>query len=172
MHPNYFEQDYIKNLTSERVFEEMILELSEFDEESYNKNFSQNISFGFYKDNLQDLQEAVAKVDEDWVQYFQDASRVYCGYIDGKIASFCLLDDMGIHKLKDRSVKVGGPGCVGTIPEFRNKGIGLIMVKKGTKILKEEGYDLSYIHYTGVAPWYAKLGYKTIIKWNKKGIVK
>ena len=37
--------------------------------------------------------------------------------------------------------------------------------------LKEEGYDLSYIHYTGVAPWYAKLGYRTILKWDRHGIL-
>ena len=38
--------------------------------------------------------------------------------------------------------------------------------------LKEEGYDYSYIHYTAVAPWYEKLGYETIIKWNAKGIIR
>ncbi len=68
-------------------------------------------------------------------------------------------------------MKVGGPGCVGTLPEYRNKGIGLIMVKHVTQILKEEGYDYSYIHFTGVAPWYEKLGYKTTIRWTKNGVV-
>ena len=50
-------------------------------------------------------------------------------------------------------------------------GIGLTMVKLVTEILKNEGYDYSYIHYTAVAHWYAKLGYTTILKWNKKGII-
>ena len=39
------------------------------------------------------------------------------------------------------------------------------------QILKEEGYDYSYIHYTGVAPWYEKLGYQTFAKWNKNGVL-
>ncbi len=68
-------------------------------------------------------------------------------------------------------MKVGGPGCVGTIPEYRDKGIGLTMVKHVTRILKEEGYDYSYIHYTSEASWYEKLGYKTSIRWNRKGIL-
>ena len=38
-------------------------------------------------------------------------------------------------------------------------------------VLKDEGYDLSYIHYTGVAPWYHKLGYNAILKWDRDGIL-
>ena len=38
-------------------------------------------------------------------------------------------------------------------------------------ILKDEGYDLSWIHYTAVGHWYAKLGYETVVRWNCKGIV-
>ena len=45
------------------------------------------------------------------------------------------------------------------------------MVKNVTRILKEDGYDYSYIHFTGVASWYEKLGYKTSIKWNKHGVL-
>jgi hypothetical protein len=45
------------------------------------------------------------------------------------------------------------------------------MVKHVTQILKDEGYDISFIHYTGVAPWYEKLGYNTIVRWNTDGIL-
>ena len=38
------------------------------------------------------------------------------------------------------------------------------MVSLGTLILKERGFDYSYIHDTGVPDWYAKLGYKTIFR--------
>ena len=76
-----------------------------------------------------------------------------------------------MHNINGRELKIGGPGCVGTLPEYRKKGIGLTMVKKVTEILKEEGYDYSYIHFTGVAPWYEKLGYETILKWNKHGLL-
>ena len=68
-----------------------------------------------------------------------------------------------------RKVRVGGPGCVGTLPAYRRRGIGLKMVEKATQILKERGFDYSYIHYTGVGPWYAKLGYELILQWDKHG---
>ena len=58
-----------------------------------------------------------------------------------------------------------------TVPEYRNRGIGLTMVKNVTEILRTEGYDYSYIHYTGISGWYKKLGYKTVLKWNGKGII-
>ena len=77
---------------------------------------------------------------------------------------------MGVHGVNGREYKIGGPGCVGTLPEFRNKGIGLTMVRNVTQILKAEGYDYSYIHFTGIAQWYEKLGYKTCVRWNKNGI--
>ena len=38
-------------------------------------------------------------------------------------------------------------------------------------ILRQEGYDISYIHYTGVAPWYAKLGYRTFLRWTRNGFL-
>lgn len=171
MHPDFFKQEYLKDFSEENIYEEMILFLSEFDEQLYKKEFSQNISFGFYEGDVNSLKKIVAKVSESWVQYFNEDTKVFCGYVDGNIACFCIVDDMGEVMLDGKSVKVAGPGCVGTVPEFRNQGLGLTMVKKVTEFLKAEGYDLSYIHYTGVAPWYAKLGYKTVLRWNKNGFI-
>ena len=75
------------------------------------------------------------------------------------------------HTSLDTAWKIGGPGCVGTLPEYRGRGIGLSMVRNVTKILQDEFYDYSYIHYTYETDWYSKLGYKTFLKWNCKGIV-
>jgi len=83
------------------------------------------------------------------------------------VISFCLVDEFGVYN----GLKVGGPGCVGTIPSCRKQGIGLMMIRNATEILQKEGYDISHIHYTGVAPWYAHLGYKTVLRWNGKGFI-
>ncbi|MCH5353109.1 MAG: GNAT family N-acetyltransferase [Acutalibacter sp.] len=171
LHPGFFEKDGIRDMPEEYVFDEMILPLGEFDPRKYGKWLGDNISFGFFEDNLKDLQAAVEKVDEDWPQYFKETTRVYCGYLDGKIASFCTVDDLGLHSAGGQVIKVGGPGCVGTLPEYRDKGIGLTMVKRVTQILKDEGFDYSYIHYTYVADWYKKLGYKTVLQWNRNGVL-
>lgn len=171
MYPDFFERENIRTLSEELIFDEMILPLDEFDLHKYDKNLDDNISFGYYEGDIDELKEVVGKVSQWWLQFFDGKHRAYCGYIDGKVASFCLVENMGIYTVSGRDLKIGGPGCVGTLPEYRHKGIGLTMVKLVTQILKEEGYDYSYIHFTGVASWYEKLGYKTSIKWGKKGVV-
>lgn len=171
LHPDFFKSEYIRSLPEEYVFDEMILSLNEFDVHKYDKKFNGNVSFGFYDGDLDELKKEIEKVEKHWVPLFHETDRIFCGYVDGTVASFCLVDDMGTHEINGRALKIGGPGCVGTLPEYRDRGIGLTMVKLVTQILKEEGYDYSYIHYTYVAPWYEKLGYKTCLKWNRNGIL-
>ena len=171
MHPGFFEKDYIRSIEEDWIYEEMILRLDEFDPDVYQKTFDSDVSFGIFQGSLEELHAAVEQVIPDWLNLYNEKSRVYCGFINGKIASFCMIEDMGEHELAGRRLRIGGPGCVGTVPEFRNRGVGLVMVRDVTQILKEEGYDISYIHYTGVAPWYQKLGYRTILKWNRHGIL-
>lgn len=171
MHSGFFEGESVKSLSEGEVFEEMLLSLSKFDPSIYEKKLPENVTFGFYEGEISEIKKEIEKVSLDWVQFFGEAGRIFCGYIDGKVASFCLAEDMGEHEINGQRLKIGGPGCVGTVPEYRNNGIGLTMVKLVTEILGNEGYDYSYIHYTEVADWYAKLGYETILKWNKSGII-
>ncbi|MBR4577526.1 MAG: GNAT family N-acetyltransferase [Clostridia bacterium] len=171
MHPGFFEREQIRSMEEEWTCEEMVLPLAEFDPHAYEKKFDDSVSFGLLRGRMEELRAAIEQVVPSWLPLYTEKSRVYCGFIGGKIASFCMIENMGEHRLDGQLLKIGGPGCVGTVPEFRNKGIGLVMVRDVTRILKEEGYDLSYIHYTGVAPWYRKLGYRTVLKWNKHGIL-
>ena len=167
----FFATEQIRSMNEEWNYEEMILRLDEFDPNAYRKTFDSNISFGIFQGSMNELHAAVEKVVAEWLDFYHEKSRVYCGFVNGKIASFCIIEDMGEHLLDGNRIRIAGPGCVGTVPEYRNKGIGLMMVRDVTQILKEERYDLSYIHYTGVAPWYHRLGYRTILKWNKYGIL-
>ena len=171
LHPNFFENEDVRNMPEEYVFDEMILPLAEFDLHKYDKNLVDNISFGFFNGDVNELKKEIEKVDRQWGQFYNEKCRIYCGYIDGKVASFCMIEDMGTHNINGCEIKIGGPGCVGTLSEYRDRGIGLTMVKHVTQILKEEGYDYSYIHYTYVSSWYEKLGYRTSVKWNKNGII-
>lgn len=119
------------------------------------------VTFDYYKGSLADLREAVAKVEENWVQYFNEGDCFYCGFQDGKIVSLCILGFDDDWVISDRSMRVGSVGCVGTVPEYREKGIGLAMVAHATQILKEAGCDKSFIHYTALDKWYGRLGYET-----------
>lgn len=171
MHPHFFEQESIQSLSENWKFDEMLLRLEEFDPHKYEKALEPSVTVGFFEGKRAELLKAVEQVDPDWPVYFGEEDRVLCGWLDGKVASFCIVDHMGTHEVNGRKLKIGGPGCVGTLPEYRDRGIGLTMVKKATQILKDEGYDYSYIHYTYVAQWYAKLGYETVLQWTKNGIL-
>jgi len=172
MHPNFFEKEYIQSLSEDWTFDEMLLRLEEFDACKYEKELDASITFGFFEGDRTKLLTVVEQVDSDWIEFFVGEGRVLCAFLDGKVVSFCHVENMGTYSVNGQALKIGGPGCVGTLPEYRDKGIGLMMVKKATQILKEEGYDYSYIHYTYVPQWYAKLGYETVLRWTKKGILK
>lgn len=167
LHPGFFEDDGIRSLPPAFVFDEQILDLHKFCEDAVQVNCPEHIAFGFYKGDAAALHTAVREVDEDWVQYFNPNDRVFCAFDAEKVVSFCILDEFGQYA----GMKIGGPGCVGTLPAWRKQGIGLKLVQKATAILKAEGFDLSWIHYTHVGHWYARLGYKTVIRWNAQGIV-
>lgn len=172
MHPNFFEREYVKATAEGKIASELLLRLQEFDASKYKKTFGDDVTFGFYDGSLEELHKAVEKVNPKWVKNFTEDMRVYCGFIDGNIASFCIIDDFGTHEVDGMTWKIAGPGCVGTLPEYRDRGIGLSMVSQVTEILRDELYDYSYIFYTYVDKWYEKLGYKTILKWDKHGFVK
>ena len=169
LHPRFFERADILALPEGVVYEEMLLPLSGFDPHIYDKKTAPDISFGFYNGDISGLKKCADRVINGWSEFFNRDSRAYCGFVGGSIASFCIVEDMGTHSVNGRSLRVGGPGCVGTLPEYRDRGIGLIMVRNVTQLLKDEGFDYSYIHYTAVAGWYEKLGYKTILKWTGGG---
>ena len=171
MHPGYFERDYVRAIPEDEPASEMILALNEFDENIYSKTFGDDITFGYYEGDVESLKEKVARVVPHWTQFFGEDSRVYCAFVNGELASFCQIQDFGEHVVGDEKWRIGGPGCVGTLPEYRDRGLGLSMVKNVTKILRDENYDHSYIHYTYETAWYGKLGYKIFVSWTGKGFV-
>lgn len=144
--------------------DEMDIDIQTFNSESYDLAVPEMCSFGWFEGDFDELKTAVSKVDEEWVQYFSPESKVFCGYYNNEIASFCIVEYDSTCILSTATSKVGVIGCVGTVPEFRRKSIGLKMVALATDDLRENGCDSCFIHYTGVADWYAKLGYKTFLK--------
>ena len=167
MHPGFFEKPAISALPPDRRYDEMALALDGFSADALQIPVPAGVRFGFYEGDLEAFRRLVARVDDGWPGLYTERDRVYCGFDGDSVASFCMIEDMGVHA----GLRFGGPGCVGTLPEYRRRGIGLRMVQNATEILRREGYDISYIHYTGVAGWYARLGYRTVLRWNGRGFL-
>ncbi len=145
------------------LYAEMSLDLKDYNEKTQPLR---EVSFGFYQGDIEVLKETVASVDEEWVQYFDKDTLVFCGYIKKKPVSFCIVERDEDCIISKSGIKVGGIGCVGTVPQYRNLGIGLRMVDLATLYLKNEGCDKSYIHYTHIDQWYGKLGYQTFARFS------
>lgn len=167
LHPGFFQEENIRTLPEDWVFSELVMDLHGDLPHVMPPHGLNGITFGEYHGELAALRNAVFQVDEDWVQYFREGYRFYCAYDGEKIIAFCSLSDMG----RFQGLRIGGPGCVGTIPEYRRQGIGLEMVRLATETLRQEGFDLSWIHYTHLAHWYQRLGYQPVLRWNSGGIL-
>ena len=62
MYPDFFETDNIKNRPDECICDEMILSLDEFEPDVYSKKLDDDVSFGYFEGNLEDLKKEVEKV--------------------------------------------------------------------------------------------------------------
>ena len=126
--------------------DEMLMKLSDFtfDESAFRGH--QTAEYSWYHGDIGTLGKAVAEVNEDWVQYFTDGSRVYAATVGGEIASFCIVDTDVKNYLSDAFGRVGMPGCVGTVPKFRNCGIGIELIARVTQYLKESGMNIYLVH--------------------------
>lgn len=167
MHPDFFKKERIRTLPKDKVFTELVMDLRETVPEMMPSRPQDEITFGEYHGRLAPLLEAVARVDEGWVQEYTEEERYYCAFDGEKIAAFCCLSDMA----QFQGLHIGGPGCVGTLPEYRRRGIGLEMVRLATETLRQDGFDISWIHYTHLENWYKKLGYRPVLRWNSGGMI-
>ena len=166
MHPGFFEQDFIRSMPEDMVCSEMMIDLRTAPPLP-SCGCPDGITFGEYRGEIGAMHDAVNSVVPGWVQYYPEGGRFFCAFDGEKIASFCVLEDIGVID----GVRIGAPGCVGTVPEYRRRGIGLEMVRRATETLRREGYDISWIHFTHLAGWYSKLGYSTVLRWNRGGFL-
>ena len=139
----------------------MKLDLFSFDENKFRGHLC--AEFGWYNGDMETIIKAVAEVEEGWIKFFDAGRHIYVATVESEIACFCLVDIDVNNYLSDAYGRVGMPGCVGTVPKFRNRGIAIEMIAKVTQYLKDIGMDISFIYFTGVAEWYKKLGYETFM---------
>lgn len=146
-------------------YTEMELVLKEYTAPQYVA--PENADFRFYNGDIQSIRSAVAEVDEEWVQYFDENGCFFCCFVDNELASFCIIGEDERCLLSDGGSKIGSIGCVGTVLRFRRKGLGLYMVALGAEWLKSKGCDSVFIHYTHLYNWYGKLGAEVFLRFAK-----
>ena len=127
----------------------------------------ENVTYRFATEADKDaLLAAVEQVVPEWVGLYKG----YCGEVllalcDGEIAAFEMIEERGGFFCANAK-KHGSIGCVGTVPKFRRRGIGLDMTAQSVRILKARGCDRVQLLYLVFDKWYGKLGFEiTSTQW-------
>jgi len=55
---------------------------------------------------------------------------------------------------------LGGFGCLGVAPPYREQGIGLGLAATATRILRDRGVVTSFVGWTWLIDWYRRIGYR------------
>ena len=123
-------------------------------------------TFGFLSGRRDELIAAVNSVDAEWPQFF-DGGDFFCAFgADGKIESFCIVEDDVRCAVSSGKIRTGSVGCVGTVPLARGKGTGLKMVSLALEALRRRGCGRCYIHWTHLDKWYGKLGARVAFRFR------
>lgn len=157
--------DFFKHhgYTADWSSENMRLDLRSFDPAKLKIHpCPDDIAFRFSeKSDLPALLDAVAEVDEEWVQYFVNGDEPVLLAVRGsQIVGFEAVSTY--VRFAFANEKAGSVGCVGVIPSARKRGIGLRMVAEGLTKLRGMGCTSAELLYVELVDWYARLGFETI----------
>jgi ribosomal protein S18 acetylase RimI-like enzyme len=145
----------------------MDIDTAGFDYAALDNPKPENITYRFAeKSDMDELLKAVEQVVPEWVGMYRECDdELLLAICDGEIAGFEMLNEYGGVFTKNAE-KHGCIGCVGTVPKFRKRGIGLDMTARSVQILKERGCDKVQLLYLVLDKWYGKLGfYITSTQW-------
>jgi ribosomal protein S18 acetylase RimI-like enzyme len=102
--------------------------------------------------------DAVKDVEKSWLGVYESTDEdVLLAKVNGKIAGFCMVSAW--NRFSDGRRDVGSVSCVGVLPEYRRRGIGLAMVSEALRYLADEGLACAELLYTSIPHWYGKLGF-------------
>ena len=105
--------------------------------------------------------EAVKNVEPAWLGVYENTDEdVILAKVNGNIAGFCLVSAW--NRFFGGCREVGSISCVGVLPEYRRRGIGLAMTASAARYLRDEGCTCAELLYTSIPQWYAKIGFTPI----------
>ena len=125
-HPGFFEKESIRTLPPENIYEEQLMDLHTYDPDAVEVPCPANITFGVYEGDFEDLQRTVLEIDDSWDGIFQPDTPVYAAYDGDKLVGLCILEDFGAYE----GYKIGGPGCIGVLDEYRRQGIAAALTSR------------------------------------------
>ncbi|DAA73912.1 TPA_exp: Beta-glucosidase [Trichophyton benhamiae CBS 112371] len=84
----------------------------------------------------------------------------------GEQIGWTLMQELGIGMTQELAmqplvgIKSGQIGCVGVVPEARNKGVGLALITHAALDLKRRGMEHVFVDWSNHVNWYERAGFK------------
>ncbi len=85
--------------------------------------------------------------------------------VDGKIVSHVWVAERPIFYRGQAVLPMGGIGGVGTLPEYRQQGLATSLLQDAIAYMERKGHAVSML-FTGINPFYAKLGWADFPQWH------
>ncbi len=145
---------------SDFVSVNMNLETENYDIAALDIPIPENVTYRYARESeLDKVIAAVKTVIPEWAKCYENTEdKILIAECENEIAAFELLNEYGGVFTKG-NIKHGCIGCVGTVPKYRNRGIGLYMTAYGVDLLKTEGCESIQLLYVERVKWYGKLGF-------------
>ncbi len=128
----------------------------------------ENVTYRLAKDSdKEELLKAVQAAEPGWTDLYRNCDDdILLAICDDKIVAFEMINENGGIFTKEDNIIHGCIGCVGTIPQYRKRGIGLDMTANAVQRLRALGCDKVQLLYLVLDKWYGKLGfYITSTQW-------
>ncbi len=85
--------------------------------------------------------------------------------VDGKIVSHVWVAERPVFYRGQVVLPMGGIGGVGTLPEYRRRGLATQLLQDAIAYMERKGHAISML-FTGINPFYARLGWADFPEWR------
>ncbi len=100
-----------------------------------------------------------------WEDSTFELEQIRIAEVDGKIVSHVWVAERPVFYRGQVILPMGGIGGVGTLPEYRGRGLATLLLEDAIAYMERKGHAISML-FTGINPFYAKLGWADFPEWR------
>jgi predicted N-acetyltransferase YhbS len=100
-----------------------------------------------------------------WEDSTFELEQIRIAEVDGKIVSHVWVAERPVFYRGQVVLPMGGIGGVGTLPEYRGRGLATLLLEDAIAYMERKGHAISML-FTGINPFYAKLGWADFPEWR------
>lgn len=94
-----------------------------------------------------------------------EIDQIRIAEVDGKIVSHVWVAERPVFYRGQTVIPMGGIGGVGTLPEYRGRGLATLLLEDAIAYMERKGQPISML-FTGINPFYARLGWADFPEWR------